>query len=635
MKTQIKKIVRGSLMLGLMLVIAAPSMAEEFPVEHFFRDPEFSQLQLSPNGRYIAALAPFNKRRNIVVMETGNLRKAHAVTGLTKYDVRSFFWANDDRIVFTFDKEGEEAFGLYAVGRDGGKVQTLVEPEVSWGARSIRYAEVVDRLRDDPEHIAISYNKRRVKVPDLYRLNVDTGKRTLIAKNQGNSVNSVLDRAGNVRVDVELDGTTYIMRYRDDNEQAWRELAKADALEEGVSPAAFDYDNETLYVASNIGRDRSAIYKYDLEKNGLGEMLFAHDAVDVTEPIFSYAKRKLIGFAYATDKPQVSFIDPEWAALQAGLDQAFPGDVARVTSVSDDERLAVVTVYSDRAPGRYYLYTKETGEVRFLVSAMGWIDADDMVEMKPIRYTARDGLEIHGYLTLPKGYAGTPVPLIVNPHGGPWVRDEWGFNQEHQFFANRGYATLQVNFRGSTGYGHKFARAGDRQWGLKMQDDISDAVQWAIAQGFADPRRVCIYGASYGGYATMVGLTSTPELYRCGINYVGVTDMALFFETMPEHWALSRGLMEARIGDPDDEAFMKRISPLSHVEKIQVPVFIVHGKRDPRVDIRHAEKLRDRLDDLGKPYEWLVKNKEGHGFSKEENRIELYEKMDAFLKKHL
>ena len=569
-------------------------------------------------------------------METGNLRKANAVTGLKKYDIRNFFWANDDRIVFTFDKEGEEAFGLYAVGREGGRVDTLVEPEVSWGARAIRFASVVDRLRDDPNHVIISYNKRRVESPDLYKLNVNNGDLDLIARNLGNSVGQVIDRAGVVRVRVDLDGTTYSVQYRESEKQDWRKILEGDALEEGISPLAFDYDNRTLYVASNVGRDRSAVYRYDLEKGELGELLFGHDEVDVDgSPIFSHAGRKLVGFSYTTDKPRVHFVDEERVALQKALDQAFPGKVALVTSWSDDETLAVVTTFSDRDPPRYYLYDKTSGQVRFLVAAMDWIDPKTMAPMKPIEYTARDGLKIHGYLTLPTSYDGKPVPMIINPHGGPWVRDEWGFNPEHQFFANRGYATLQMNFRGSTGYGRSFTRAGDRQWGLKMQDDITDAVKWAIDQGFADPKRICIYGASYGGYATMAGLTSTPELYRCGINYVGVTDVELLFDTMPKHWEISREVMKAQVGNPKDEKFMKRISPLYHAEKIEAPVFIVHGKRDPRVDIRHAERLRDRLDDLDKPYEWLVKSKEGHGFVKEENRLELYRKMDAFLGKYL
>jgi len=628
-------VVRGGiamLLAGLWVV----STAAQLPVEDFFRDAKFSQLQLSPDGKHLAALVPYNGRRNILVMETGDLAKARLATNLTTSDIQSFFWANDDRLLFRMDEDGTEAFGLYGVDADGKHGEMLVEPQISIGGRSIRFAEVVDRLRDDPEHVVISYNKRRVQAPDLYRLNVRSGKLTMLARNRGKDAGSVLDRSGVVRLVSELDGTTQRISYRAGDDRDWQPLIEQDALAEGVSPVAFDYDNQTLYVASNLGRDRFGVYSYDLEARRLGDLLFADDTYDVTTPLFSYAKKKLIGFAFEGAKPVITYTDAEWVKLQAGLEQAFPGRMVNITSTSDDERLAVVYVWSDSDPGSYYLLDRDAGQVRFLVARMDWIDPEAMVPMEPVSFPARDGLTLHGYLSRPKGSEGRKVPLIINPHGGPFgVRDSWGYNSEHQFFANRGYAVLQVNFRGSGGYGRAFESAGYGQWGRDMQNDLSDAVRWAIDQGIADPQRVCIYGASYGGYATMAGLTFTPELYRCGINYVGVTDVELLFETMPEHWELARALMEKQIGDPDDEAFMRAISPLNHTDSIRAPVLILQGKRDPRVVMEHATRLRDKLEGAGKPYQWLLKNDEGHGFRKEENRIEAYKMMDAFLAKYL
>ena len=268
---------------------------------------------------------------------------------------------------------------------------------------------------------------------------------------------------------------------------------------------------------------------------------------------------------------------------------------------------------------------------------MRWINPEQMSQMQPIAFEARDGLTIPGYVTIPKDRKeGEAVPLIVNPHGGPFgVRDVWGFNPEHQFFASRGYAVVQVNYRGSGGYGRAFEQAGYGKWGREMQDDISDAVTYLVEEGIADPNRVCIYGGSYGGYATMAGLTFTPDLYQCGINYVGVTDVGLLFDSMPRHWEPLKELMKVQIGDPDDGAFMDSISPVAHVENIDDPILIVHGRRDPRVVIEHAEKLRREMRKMEKPFEWLVKGNEGHGFSKEDNRIELYTKMDSFLAEHL
>lgn len=617
---------------------AALSVADvrNIPVEDFFKNPQYSQLQISPSGKYLAALAPLKEHRNIVVLEVHDLGKAKALTGFDDFDVRTFFWGNDDRIVFTLDKKGTESFALYAVNRTGGKVKTLVEPKVSIGARSIRAANVSDRLREDPDHVMISYNKRRVESPDIYKLNINTGKKQLIEKNKGKSIGTISDRTGNLRVRVDLDGLNTETLHRKTAGGEWQTMFKGNALDEGITPLAFDYDNETLYVASNVDRDKNAIYQYDLENNKLGEVLFTHDEVDVAAPVFSYADKKLIGFQYQTEKPHLELIDPTWKQLQAKLDMAFPQDIVRITSASDDEQLAIVSVYSDIKPISYYLLDRKAGKLRFLVNSRPWIKPEEMAPMKPITYQSRDGLTIHGYLTLPRNYRNGPIPLIVNPHGGPFgVRDSWGYNPEHQLFANRGYAVLQMNFRGSGGYGRKFEQAGYKKWGREMQNDVSDAVKWAVDQGFADKDRVCIYGASYGGYATMAGLTFTPELYKCGINYVGVTDTELLFDTMPKAWEISEAVLKQQIGDPDDKKFMDSISPLAHVEKIRAPVLIIQGQADPRVNYKHATKLKSRMDSLDKPYEWLMKKDEGHGFRKEKNVLEAYNMMDAFLAKHL
>ncbi len=271
-----------------------------------------------------------------------------------------------------------------------------------------------------------------------------------------------------------------------------------------------------------------------------------------------------------------------------------------------------------------------------LASSREWLKPADMAPMQPIKYQSRDGLTLHGYLTTPRGVEAKDLPLVVNPHGGPWARDAYGFNPEVQFLANRGYAVLQVNFRGSTGYGESLMMAGNREWGFKMQDDISDAVQWAIDQGIADAERVCIYGASYGGYAVMAGLAYTPELYRCGINYVGVTSIPLLFETAPGAWASNMETMKRQIGDPkEDKAMLEDRSPTNHASRIQAPVLMAYGKQDPRVVIKHLEVMEEAMKQAGKPYEVIVKDDEGHGFRKFENQVEFYTAVERFLAKHL
>ena len=404
----------------------------------------------------------------------------------------------------------------------------------------------------------------------------------------------------------------------------------------GFQPMAFDYDNQTLFVSSGKDHDTTAVYRYNPNTREFGGLVFHHDAVDAGGLIMSDKREKLLAATYYTDKPAWQGIDDEFTRMMKSLEASFPNQMVNISSLNKEEDLAIVTVGSDVAPTQYYMFDIDNKKMEHLADSMDWIDPADMSERRPISYTSRDGLTIHGYLTVPKGSNGKDLPLIINPHGGPWARDTWGFNVEHQFFANRGYAVLQMNFRGSTGYGRKHLEIAYKQWGKTMQDDISDAVKWAVAEGIADEDRVCIYGGSYGGYATMAGMTSTPELYKCGINYVGVTDIALLFETMPKRWNLGAEQMKQQVGDPKTESEMlAQASPLNHVENIKAPIFIVHGRKDPRVNIKHATLLRKEMDKHNKAYEWMVKNNEGHGFRKEENRIELYTAMGEFFDKYI
>jgi len=639
--------------IGLMLFIGiistnAFSKPSDIPVKDFFKNPEYTGLQLSPNGKYLAVLSPVNDRRNIVVMDVDGLKNVRALTGLSKQNIAGFFWANNDQLVFTMDSDGNEAFSLYVVNREGkAKIKELVGSSI--GSSGIRTASVVHQLPEDPEHILVQFNGRQVKAPDLYKLplNSQWDKRKkrnrrmkIIAKNPGDVGSWLVDNDGDVRGAVSLNGLKGKFHYKSKGEKDFRILKEFNVHDEGMSPLGFDFDNKTLYVASNVGRDRNAIYTYNPETDKMGEMVYGHDVVDMGGPIFSRKQKKLIGVTYFDDYPHTVYFDEKIKAQLKSLSDAFPGKRVNITSQSNDEMLQVLLVNDDQDPGNYYLFDKHTNKIRYLLTVMQAINPDDMSPMEPIKFTSRDGLTIRGYLTVPKDAKSTKVPLIVNPHGGPFgVRDRWGYNAEHQFFASRGYATVQVNFRGSGGYGRSFEQAGyGGKWGAEMQNDLTDAVNYLVKEGIVDPDRVCIYGASYGGYATMAGLTFTPDLYKCGINYVGVTDIGLLFTSMPKHWEPAKELLKVQIGDPEDKELMNRMSPLAHVDKIKAPLMIVQGARDPRVVKQHATDLRDALEDRGielSDDEWIMKKDEGHGFRKEENRIELYQKMEKFLAKHL
>jgi dipeptidyl aminopeptidase/acylaminoacyl peptidase len=318
--------------------------------------------------------------------------------------------------------------------------------------------------------------------------------------------------------------------------------------------------------------------------------------------------------------------------LQTLVNQELPGTRNYFTSHSLDNTWIVISASTDRDPGAFYLLNTKELTMEKLVSRADWIKPSQMAEMKPISYQGRDGSTIHGYLTLPPNREPRGLPLIVNPHGGPWARDSWGFNGEVQFLASRGYAVLQINFRGSTGYGRRWLEAGYGQWGLAMQDDITDGVHWAIDQGIADPRRIAIYGASYGGYATMAGLAFTPELYRCGINYVGVTDIELLLRTIPDSWESMRAQLDVMTGNAKkDRERLRATSPLLHADKIRAPVFFAYGEMDDRVDLKHATKLAAQLRKHGVPVEWITRSDEGHGYRHWKNKVMLYQAMEKFL----
>ncbi len=524
----------------LLLFFSFSATAKELPVEYFFKNYEFSQVSLSPDGKHLAAIAPVGESRNLVVIDRSTM-KPLAVTSLTHRDVSGYQWASNDRLLFYVEEDGNESLALNAVNIDGSKPRVLTK--ASKGIQLIpRYTRMVDRLKEDDRHVIVISNERKAQFPDLYRMDIYNGKKKRLTSNPGNFTGWGMDWDHKVRIAMrqsvakdKSDASSELL-YRETEDAPWKVLATSHLGQEGTGYAGFTPDNKSLYIVSAVGRDRMAAYKLD-PATGKKELVFGHDEVDVGGPDFSPKDHRALAIGYVTDKPHIHYLDKKFGDIQKALDKALPDTVNRITSITEDEKTAVVIAGSDKTPGTYYLLETEPKlKLTYLAQIAERIKPADMVDMKPISYKARDGLLIQGYLTLPKDAEGKAIPLIVHPHGGPYgPRDIWGWNPEVQFLANRGYAVLQMNFRGSGGYGNKFEVGAWKQWGLQMQDDISDAVKWAIDKGIADPKRVCIYGASYGGYATMACLTMTPDLYKCGVNYVGVVDL-----DMLEEWDTDR-----------------------------------------------------------------------------------------------
>ena len=376
--------------------------------------------------------------------------------------------------------------------------------------------------------------------------------------------------------------------------------------------------------------------KYDLKGNE--EVIMSNDQVDVSGVLYSAEHDKLLYGAYVTDKPHYQFFDENFEKLFRKIQSKLNVHESElgINDYNKEMTKFIVSVSSDTVYGKYYYYDSTTDELTELATLSPWLNPNELAEMHPISYKSRDGLTINGYLTLPKNKEVKDLPLIVNPHGGPWARDMWGFNPEVQLLANRGYAVLQVNFRSSTGYGKEFLQAGNKQWGLKIQDDITDGVQWAIDQGIADPDRIGIYGASFGGYATLAGITYTPDLYAAAVDYVGVSNIFTLLNTIPPYWETMRNMFYERVGHPEkDKELLTAVSPVFHADKIKTPLFVAQGANDPRVNKAESDQIVEALRARGVEVEYMLKDNEGHGFANEENRIEFYNAMVKFFDSHL
>jgi len=601
------------------------------PLKDFFRNPEMSSFSLSPDGKHISYMKPWeegNRMMNVYVRPIDSNDEVR-ITDASKRSLYGYFWINDNRIAYVQDKGGDENIHIYAVDIDG-KNNIDLTPFENIQAR------ITDDLEDDPNFMLVALNKRNPQIHDVYRLNVNNGDMDMIAENPGNISGWGTDHNGKLRIATTSDGVNTSLLYRENEDDDFKSILTTN-FKESVSPLFFTFDNKELYVSSNRGRDKSAIFKFDLETAKEGELIFEHDEVDVYGLMSSKKRKVITGVSYTTDKRQIHFFDKWRENLQSTLESQLKGVEVAISGLSKDETKAIVVTYSDRSRGTYYYYDIENDNLTKLADLSPWLNEDDMAFMKPIKYKSRDGLTIPGYLTLPLDYKkGEKLPVVINPHGGPWARDNWGFNPEIQFLANRGYAVLQMNFRGSVGYGREFWEISFKQWGKTMQDDITDGVNWLIEEGIADPDRIAIYGASYGGYATLAGLTFTPDIYACGVDYVGVSNIFTLLETLPPYWELGRQMMYEMIGNPETEKeLLEAASPLFHIDNIKAPLLVAQGANDPRVKQAESDQIVDALKAKGIDVPYILKEDEGHGFYNEENQFDFYQEMEKFLDKHL
>ena len=600
----------------------------KIPVRDFFKNQESRGYLLSPDGKTLSYLAPWESRMNIWIRPTAG-GEAKRITSEKDRDIRDYTWKGNRYVVYAQDNKGDENFHLFRVDLKSGEIKDLTPfPKVRAG--------LIDDLEDNSEtDILITLNKRNPELFDAMRVNVTNGEMKVAAENPGHVDSWVTDHKGRVLAATETDGVNATLLTRSDEKAPFKKVLTTN-FREHLAPQFYTFDNKELYVASNIGRDKQAIVKIDPATAKETGVIYQNPDVDVDALAFSKKRKVLTYVAYTDWKEQRKFLDPTTEKRYAAIEKKLPGYQIDGVGTDHDENHFIIAATNDRTPGFRYLYDAKSGELTKLAEVAPWLKADQLAPMKPIEYKSRDGLTIHGYLTLPVGREAKNLPVVVNPHGGPWARDEWGYNPEVQFLANRGYAVFQMNFRGSTGYGRKFWEASFKQWGKTMQDDITDGVQWLIKEGIADPKRVAIYGGSYGGYATLAGVTFTPDLYAAAVDYVGVANLFTFMNTIPAYWKPFLDMFHEMVGDPQkDKELLAAGSPVMHADKIKTPLFVAQGAQDPRVNKNESDQMVEALRKRGVDVEYMVKENEGHGFHNEENKFAFYEAMEKFLDNHL
>ena len=628
----------------------AVAVAKTPAVEDFFRHSKFSNATLSPNGQFLAALAPVNGRLNLVVVDLKG-KASVAVTAFKENDVSNIRWVNNKRLVYsTIDLKaglGEQrGGGFYAIDRDGQtprEITPSVANMVLSGVRVYRYTSLLSRVGDESDEIFAVTNERSAKYTDVYRLNTRTGAKQLLTFDAPGGVTTwVVDREGIPRAAVQIEkAEIFKLWVRPTATAAWK-LVHESSLKngDGMTPLAFDWSG-ALYVSARAkDDDKAAIYKLAMDTGLLAEKIAADPFYDLTDGlIFDGVQKKLVGVAINGDKPTFVWLDQQWSRWHGMLEATLPNRVNRLSRTTDSSSLLVVS-QSDRVAAEYFLFDPINRKLEEVGSAQPWMNANSLGVREFMRYESRDGTGIPAYVTYPPKVERSKLPLVVFVHGGPWVRgEEWNYDPMAQFLATRGYAVLQSNFRGTEGNGWRHFRSSWKQWGLTMQDDLSDGVQNLVKQGVVDPKRVCIMGASYGGYATMMGLVKDPDLYKCGINYVGVTDPVLLHtvtwsDTSDSDWTRYR--MNDMLGDPDkDKELMSRASPLQRVAEIKAPILMAYGGEDYRVPLVHGERMKAALDARGVPVEWVVYREEGHGWLKEENQYDFARRVERFLAKHI
>jgi len=605
------------------------SHIELIPRTVLFGNPVKASPRISPDGKHLAYLAPVDDVLNVWVGEVGR-NNVQPVTNDTDRGVRFYFWAADNKhILYIQDVGGNESWRLYATDLETKETRDLTPFE------NVQ-VRIIEQDKHFPNELLIGMNKENPQAHDVYHLDLTTDELTLVAKNPGNVVGWVVDARFKVRgAHASLPDGSLELLVRDTQESTWQKIITWDA-DDALSSGAvgFTLDSQSIYLLDSRDANTGCLVRLNLATKDRG--VIAEDPhYDISDTLIHPDTHEVQAIAFNRDRV-------EWVVLDRSIEQDFQrirdihrGDFS-IVSRDEADTTWILAFTADNGPISFYVYNRKDQTVTFLFENKPEIGTYTLAETKPISFTARDGLTVHGYLTLPAEGEKTHLPLVLNVHGGPWSRDTWGYNPLAQWFANRGYACLQINFRGSTGYGKDFLNAGNREWGRNMHNDLVDGVNWAIQQGITDPQKVAIFGGSYGGYAALVGATFTPDFFRCAVDIVGPSNLITLSRSFPPYWAAFMGTWYKRVGNPDtEEEFLKSRSPLFKVDQIKIPLLIAQGANDPRVKQAESEQIVEAIKSKGIDYEYMLFPDEGHGFAKPENRLKFYAAAEKFLAQHL
>ncbi len=646
--------IRSSLLVVGLVAVAAPAALEAqagyldrlpplIDRQLFFGDPEIAGAQISPDGEFISFRKPYRGVMNIWVKGSDEpFEAARPMSADSTRPVRGYFWSQDSRyVLYVQDKAGDENLHVYAIDpRAAPERATQVPPALDLTPYEGVQARIVAVPEGTPGQILVGLNDRDPQVHDVYRISLESGKRELVIQNNDGIAGWQADLAGEVRLGIKVDedGNTVVFRVDGD---ALTEVYRC-SNEETCGPVRYHKDGRRVYMITNKGDDVNLTRLMLFNPMTGAQELVESDPlqqVDFESAIFSDVTDDLIATTYVGDRvriyPKTDQMKHDLAVLRENLPE---GELSFTSSTEAEDRW-IVYVSRDVDPGSAYLYDRNDQSVELLYRSRPNLPSEQLASMRPIRYRTRDGLEVPGYLTLPKNIEGHQVAMVVFPHGGPWARDQWGYDAYTQFLANRGYAVFQPNFRGSTGYGKAFLNAGNNEWGTgAMQHDITDGVRYLIAEENIDPAHVGIFGGSYGGYATLAGVTFTPELYAAGVSYVGPSNLLTLLASIPPYWKPIKAIFDVRLGNPDDPEDHARLvaqSPLFSAEQITAPLLIIQGANDPRVNKRESEQIVVALRDLGREVSYMLAPDEGHGFAGRENRIAVAAALERFLARHL